>query len=501
MSATSERPISVDRIDPERSTNPPPTTAPRSGGHTLWPLLARLHFYAGVLVAPFLVVAALTGMAYAVTPQIDSLLYGDKLHVSDATGAVRPIDEQVRAARAAHPEGTVASVQLPAAGNGTTRLVLNVPGLGEENQRTVFVDPYTSQVKGQLTTWYGSTPVTTWLDAMHRNLHLGAVGRYYSELAASWLWIIAGGGLLMWLGRARTYRSGKRRHIVAPNLATAKGVRRTRGWHASTGVWLIVGLFFLSATGLTWSNHAGARFTSALDALHAHAPDLDTALPNTTGNTDAGGHHAAAATSTTKDVDPADIATVLTIARTAGLTGPLDLAAPAEPGTAWSATETDNVWPVHKDAVAIDPAGNEVTARNSWSDYSFVAKLSKLGIQAHMGILFGPVNEILLVALALGLVCVIFWGYRMWWQRRPTRNGQSRPFGTPPARGTWRRLPSLAVVLGLAVTVALCWALPVFGWSLVIFLLADLYLAEVHRQRDAATREITPGRADGGTDW
>jgi hypothetical protein len=33
------------------------------------------------------------------------------------------------------------------------------------------------------------------------------------------------------------------------------------------------------------------------------------------------------------------------------------------------------------------------------------------------------------------------------------------------------------------------------------FLLADLYLVEIRRQRDAATREITPDRAAGGTDW
>ncbi|NEE56027.1 PepSY domain-containing protein, partial [Streptomyces sp. SID8455] len=31
-------------------------------------LLVRLHFYAGVLVAPFLLVAAVTGLAYTFTP-------------------------------------------------------------------------------------------------------------------------------------------------------------------------------------------------------------------------------------------------------------------------------------------------------------------------------------------------------------------------------------------------------------------------------------------------
>ncbi|MGY5034302.1 PepSY domain-containing protein [Streptomyces sp. 900116325] len=47
----------------------------------MWALLRRLHFYAGVFVAPFLLLAALTGLAYALTPQLDQLVYGDELRV------------------------------------------------------------------------------------------------------------------------------------------------------------------------------------------------------------------------------------------------------------------------------------------------------------------------------------------------------------------------------------------------------------------------------------
>lgn len=37
----------------------------------------------------------------------------------------------------------------------------------------------------------GILPLRTWLDYLHRNLLLGDVGRVYSELAASWLWVTA----------------------------------------------------------------------------------------------------------------------------------------------------------------------------------------------------------------------------------------------------------------------------------------------------------------------
>jgi len=38
-----------------------------------------------------------------------------------------------------------------------------------------------------------------------------------------------------------------------------------------------------------------------------------------------------------------------------------------------------------------------------------------------MGTLFGIFNQIALALLAIGLIFIILWGYRMWWQRRPTR--------------------------------------------------------------------------------
>ena len=44
------------------------------------------------------------------------------------------------------------------------------------------------------------------------------------------------------------------------------------GWHAATGVWLAVALLFISATGLTWSSHAGARFQAVVDAVKGSTP-------------------------------------------------------------------------------------------------------------------------------------------------------------------------------------------------------------------------------------
>ena len=60
---------------------PKPAVTPR---RSIGPLLLRLHFYAGVVVAPFLVIAALTGLAYAFTPQLERVVHADELVVTPA---------------------------------------------------------------------------------------------------------------------------------------------------------------------------------------------------------------------------------------------------------------------------------------------------------------------------------------------------------------------------------------------------------------------------------
>ncbi|OKI71658.1 PepSY-associated TM helix domain-containing protein [Micromonospora sp. CB01531] len=462
------------------AASPPPTRSTNRRASGLGGLLVRLHFYTGVLVAPFLLVAAVTGLLYTATPQLDQLFYGDKLTVAHAGATAKPLAEQVAAARGAHPEGSLMSV-IVGDSDATTQVVFSMPELGEK-QHTVYVDPYTAEVKGTLTTWWGSTPATTWLDDLHRNLHLGDLGRYYSEFAASWLWVLALGGLALWWRRQRG-ANPKARRLLLPDLTARKGVRRTRGWHAATGVWIAVGLLILSATGLTWSRYAGGNFDNALTALDARQPQLATALA---GGAPAagGGHHGGSGVGEANAVDPAAADTVLRIARDHDLAGPIEISIPEDATRAWTVTQVDNTWPVHLDRAAIDPATSTVVARSNFTDWPLLAQLSKLGIQAHMGRLFGIANQILLAALALGLLCVIVWGYRMWWQRRPTRADRRATVGTPPERGAWQKLPASAIAVGVPVVFAIGWALPMFGIPLAAFLVLDVIIGVARGRRD-----------------
>ncbi|GAA3388640.1 PepSY-associated TM helix domain-containing protein [Cryptosporangium minutisporangium] len=470
--------------EPETSTvtavvEPPPVEPARMKvpmRPARWALLRRLHFYAGVFVAPFLFVAALTGLAYTLAPQLNQIVHGHELSVDEVGDTTVPLAEQVAAAREAHPDGTLATVSVFDDPEATTQIAFSVPELAAESKvHTVYVDPYTGEVRGQLTTWFTATPLQTWLDGFHRSLHLGDVGRMYSELAASWLWVISLGGLALWIGRKRAYRGERaaRRRAVLPDL-TARGVRRTRGWHASIGVWIIVGLLFLSATGLTWSQYAGARFDAALDAVQGSAPALNTALGESAAPAEGGGHHDAGAPAEPRENDLPAGKPLEEIIAAGPMGGRIDVTIPADADTAYRVAQDKGQWPASFDQVAVDPTTGEVTQRVDYADWPFLAKLSKLGIRAHMGELFCVVNQILLAALALGLLSVLIWGYRMWWQRRPTRSDRRAVLGSAPPRGGWRTLPRWFLLVGAPVTLFVAWAMPLLGVTLGAFLLFDL---------------------------
>ncbi|MCZ1011315.1 PepSY-associated TM helix domain-containing protein [Streptomyces lydicus] len=473
--------------------------ARRSGWSALRPLMLRLHFYAGVLIAPFLLVTAVTGLLYAGAFQAEKVVYAHELRVPAGKHTL-PLSRQVAAARKAHPEGTIAAVRpAPQPGDTTRVLLAGAPGVSAEHQLAVFVDPHTGSIRGALPT-YGATgalPLRTWLDDLHRHLHLGENGRLYSELAASWLWVVAGGGLALWIGRKRTNR--KVRALTLPDR-TATGRRRTLSWHGAVGVWAAVGLFFLSATGLTWSTYAGGNIDELRQALGQATPTVSTAVAQD--HAHHGAHHGgsdgmagmpdmpgmdgekggASGGSASADVG---IDKVLGAARAKGLSDPVEIDLPTGSGTAYVVKQVQRSWPEKQDAVAVDPGTGQVTDVSRFADYPLLAKLTRYGIDLHTGTLFGIVNQLALAALALALIFLILWGYRMWWQRRPTRD-RALSFGRPVPRGAWRQVPLPLLVPLTLVVAAVGWAVPLLGISLAAFLVVDLVLGVLARRRAPA---------------
>jgi len=441
-----------------------------------------MHFYSGALVGPFILIAALTGALYALAPTIERVVYGDVITVEPGPAAL-PLSQQAAVARAAFPDLEMSGMRPAPTPDGSTRVYFTDRALGEDDRRAVFVDPYSGRVLGDEVSWFGSLPLSTWLDGLHRNLQLGEPGRIYSELAASWLSVIALGGLYLWFARSRTERRRARAGSLLTVDRRVTGRARTLNWHGATGVWVLAALLFLSATGITWSTYAGANFGAIQAALNSDTPELDTALAGS--QTPAGtgeGHqgHGQMPEATERDaVGSIDFDQAVKAANDAGVTAPVEVDVPAEPGHAIGVTEVDLPYRLTSDAVAVDPATGTVTsAVDYWRDYPLVAKLTDWGIRGHMGNLFGLLNQFVLLCVAAGLLTVIVRGYRMWWQRRPTR-GSDWAVGRPPLRGGIRRLHPAAVAGIVVATVALGWFLPLLGISLAAFLVVDLAIGAV----------------------
>ncbi|NWF27650.1 PepSY domain-containing protein [Streptomyces sp. PKU-EA00015] len=457
------------------------STAPEARG-ALRPLLLRLHFYAGLLTAPLLLVAAVSGLLYSLSFQAEKVVYRHELRVPVGERSV-PLSAQVDAARAAHPEGTVTAVWPSYEDGATTRVLMSSPDVAEGKSLAVFVDPYTADVRGELPSYgsSGALPLRAWLSEFHADLHLGELGRHYSELAASWLWVVALGGLVLWFGRRRRTK----RDLVLPERG-AKGRRRTLSRHGSLGLWAVTGLVMLSATGLTWSRYAGENIDAVQARLGGSTPVVTAALAP--GGGSGGGHegHEGHSGGSGDGHEGADIGidNAVAAARGYGIDGRISVTLPAD-GDGYVVKETDTQYPVHLDSVAVDPADGRIIDELRFADYPLLAKLTRFGIDGHMGVLFGPVNQLALAALMVALILLIVWGYRMWWQRRPTKE---RPLsvGRPMPRGAWRKAPLTALLPMAAATALVGWFVPMLGISLLVFLAVDVALGAVAKVRSRA---------------
>ncbi|MFF0909117.1 PepSY-associated TM helix domain-containing protein [Microbacterium enclense] len=457
----------AEAAEPDRAASAPPR---RRGWFAA--LLRRLHFFAGVLIGPFILVAAVSGALYAVTPQIERALYAHEL-TAGSTLAALPLADQITAAEEYVGDGASPVAVRPAPARGeTTRVMFADPSLGESKTRAVFVDPGTAEIRGELTAYgtSGALPVRTWISDLHRSLHLGEAGRWYSELAASWLGIVALAGLGLWIVRFRRSRRA-RRDLLAPRRGL-RGYRRAFGWHAPIGVWVVLGALFLSATGITWSTFAGANVSQLRTAVGEGTPSLTTTLDGAASTRGDHAHHGGAATAPTGAANPATFDAVLAIAQRINVnTGQVEIRPPAEPGRAWVVQEIQRSFPTEVDAVAIDGSTMEVTDRVDFADFPLLAKLSRWGVDLHMGTMFGLANQLVLFALAIGIAALVALGYGMWWTRRPTRG-----FAAAPARGALRGAPWWGVAAVFAVAVGIGLFLPLVGYTLAAFVVLDVLL-------------------------
>lgn len=480
------------------------TTNKAFGG--IKPLIRRLHFYAGVFIGPFILVAALSGAAYAVAPTLENVVYGDIIKVQPSSQTVT-LQSQIDSARAAYPDMEVSQVWPATKADDSTRVLLVDESLGEERLRSVFVNPGDGKVIGDEPSYsgLGEMPLRRFISEMHESMFLGTPGEMYSELAASWLWFVALGGLVLWWSRVggRKIFTGLKNptkkhqldvaldgeetpestHVAAKRQSLWNGQGKSRNWHVKlhgvAGTWLLVVMLGLSATGITWSAFAGANVSSTVDAIQGEPKNIETSL-NGEEVASTGGHNHAQHGGMLMDHEGQPLTAeelssqaqrVLDTARDQGLTGPLRLYPPEDNQHAWQASERWVPWRTTSDAVSVNGETGDVVDTLPFSELPLFSKLTSWGIYLHMGIMFGLPLQILLFGCALGIAGLVVFGYIAWWKRRPTRNGVAGLPGPnqPLSVVEWVIVGVLLATVGVF--------LPLFGISLAVMIVVDRVLA------------------------
>ncbi|OHT25536.1 hypothetical protein A3Q29_13470 [Providencia stuartii] len=157
----------------------------------------------------------------------------------------------------------------------------------------------------------------------------------------------------------------------------------------------------------------------------------------------------------------------------------MEIRQPKTASDAWTVTENKRDWPTQVDAIAINPHNYKVIDHIYFDNFPMMAKLTRWGVDAHMGKLFGMANRLLLLGFTFGICCLLLLGYRMWWIRRPSRP-QNNPLSTLTA--CWLSLSTPWQLLIVTLTIMLGYCLPVLGASLLVFLFIDVLLWKKYKK-------------------
>ncbi|SDS21000.1 Uncharacterized iron-regulated membrane protein [Pseudomonas asplenii] len=447
----------------------------------------RWHFYAGLFVAPFMILLALTGIIYLFKPQLDPLMYGNLLKVEPGHHRISA-DEQLQRIHATYPQGRIKQYLPPADAGSSAQFVVIQDG----RELNVFIDPYRGNVLGEQDAKLNLQAVAR---ALHGELMIGTVGDRLVELAAGWGVMLVVSGVYLWWPRGRS--SGG---VLWPRL-NARGRLLWRDLHAVSGFWGSILLLLMLLSGMTWTGFWGKQYAEVWnrfpDPMWNNMPKSDvearslnsaarqtvpwavehTPMPMSGDHAEHMQHGAASAGPAAPGVtlqQVVDIATARQIEPGYSITLPTT----AE-GVFTIAVFADD--PRNDATLHVDQYTGSVLADVRWQQYGNVARATEMGVMLHEGKLFGPINQIAILLICLMILLGSVSGLVMWWKRRPQGS-----LGVPPLRHDLPRWKSaMLVMLVLAVL------FPLVGASLIVVWLFDkLLLSRLGRQHEPTSPSV-----------
>lgn len=429
----------------------------------LFQFLRRLHAFIGVFIGPFIIVASFTGALYGVFFAFENTIYKNILFVENSASP-KTLSMQIQKTNAVVGDSGKLLAVRPASGpTDTTRVLYTSEDSRSSEYRTIFINPSSLNVTGDLITYgsSGAMPLRHTMDLLHRDLLLGDFGRWYSELAASWLWITGFTGLILFFRRNKTKLDKSKNHYQ--KLITK---------HVYLGLFCLIGLVMLSITGLTWSNLAGDNISKIRSGMNWNTPSINRNLETADmAHDEHSEHELNHATVTDPGYDLAMFDTIRDVARSNGIDATkIEIRPATKTNEAWLVSEIDRSFPSQVDSVAVNPKTLAVTDKSDFSTFPLMAKLTRWGIDIHMGSLFGIVNQILLVVIALAISILGMTGYWIWIKRCGWKNTVKNK--STLLNELKSQTPSnLIILIPLLLIVGI--VLPVFLMSLIGFMIIE----------------------------
>mgnify|MGYP000650932236 CR=1 FL=1 len=432
-------------------------------GHvSLYRAIWRWHFFAGLLVIPFMLNLAITGSLYLFKDEINDTFFAYRYVVADTATTLTP-SAIVAAATAAAPGSTASSYKEPR--DGTHSAIVTVSG--NAGSTLVFVNPHDGKVLGQV----ASDSEFNWVvKKVHSLDYFGTFTNRLVEIVGGFALMLVVTGIFLWWPRRQT--GG----VVSVRGTPSKRVF-WRDTHAVTGAIAGIMIFFLAATGMPWSGYWGGKANAWLTANGLGYPaQLWDAVPTSSKST----HHVVEqsgwivenapvpdskmemANMGHMQAQPVGLDAAVDVAKKAGIAPGFDMAIPGDDKGVYTAS----VYPddLSKErTIHIDQYSGKPSVDISFGQYALFGRWIEWGINVHQGQEWGLFNQLLMLATCISIVLMCVSAAVMWWKRRPSGRIGVPPM--PPKKNVYIGLWTIAVVFGLA--------FPITGIAIVVMILVD----------------------------
>ena len=449
------------------------TPAPKETGtyHFIW----RWHFYAGLFVAPFLIILALTGSLILFDRDIEGAIYRPLVQVSESPKQISPAQQEALVLQA-YPAARVLRYVHPLKPTHASEfLIQNAEG----KNRTVFVDPKDGRITGDMNS---DTRFSNVVTDIHGNLLAGPNGSLVVEFAGCWGFVLLVSGLFLWWPR-----KARKVGVVAPHLK-AKGRSFWRDLHAVPSMWNAGIIAFLILSGLPWSGLWGNQLAKlgTLNAATAPTPNFIAPPPALgSGPVDAFAGHIHDGDPVKGDLPwavkkaglpealdhahmhhfaPADLVFLTNLAAERGILAPgLRVLYPSDEKGVFTLSFVPATAQGQR-TINVDPATRTILQDIGWDQYSPLGKAVEFGVETHMGKQFGLPNQLVLLASCFVLIATISFGIVMWLRRKPAGK-----IGAPPVPAGFKPNAFLVVLILLFGVF-----FPLVGVSMLLIWLGDL---------------------------